>query len=234
MTMDIRLHYQEMGSGPVMLLLHGNGENSDYFVHQMRAFSERYRVLALDTRGHGQSPRGDAPFTIAQFAEDLHDWMDEMGIEQAVLLGFSDGANTALCFALQYPDRVERLILNGGNLNAAGVKPRVQLPIEWGYRCAALFAGRSAAARRKQEFLGLMVKGYDLSFEDLKAIRMPVLVIAGTRDMIRTAHTRAIAAAIPGARLVFLPGGHFVANRCPSAFNRAVLDFCGANECETN
>lgn len=223
--MDIRLYHREMGSGPALLLLHGNGESSEYFVHQMRAFSGRYRVLAIDTRGHGQSPRGTAPFTVAQFAEDLHDWMDETGLDRAVLLGFSDGANTALRFALRYPDRVERLILNGGNLTAAGVKTCVQLPIEWGYRCAGLFAGRSPAARRRQELLGLMVKGYDLSFEDLKAVRAPTLVIAGTRDMIRTSHTRAIAAAIPGARLVLLPGGHFVAGRSPAAFNRAVLNF---------
>lgn len=61
-----------------MILLHGNGEDGSYFAHQMDYFSRNYRVIVVDTRGHGQSPRGTAPFTIAQFAEDLHDFMDEL------------------------------------------------------------------------------------------------------------------------------------------------------------
>ena len=74
--MEIKLHYQEKGEGEPMILLHGNEEDGSYFAHQMDYFSRNYRVIVVDTRGHGQSPRGTAPFTIAQFAEDLHDlWM---------------------------------------------------------------------------------------------------------------------------------------------------------------
>lgn len=71
--------------------------------------------------------------------------MDAQGIDRASILGFSDGGNIALVFALQHPERVNRLILNGANLNARGVKPSVQLPIELGYRIARVFA---PAARR--------------------------------------------------------------------------------------
>ena len=77
---DIKLHYEEKGAGTTLILLHGNGEDGSYFVHQMDYFSERYRVIALDTRGHGKSPRGDKPFTIRQFAEDLRAFLDEQGI----------------------------------------------------------------------------------------------------------------------------------------------------------
>ena len=110
--MDIRLHYTEKGTGEPLILLHGNGENSGYFVHQIDFFSQKYRVIAVDTRGHGKSPRGKAPFGIRQFAEDLRDFMDELEIERANILGFSDGGNIAVTFALKYPQRVNRLILN--------------------------------------------------------------------------------------------------------------------------
>ena len=55
--MDIKLHYREKGSGEPLILLHGNGESSAYFIHQLNYFSKWYRVIAVDTRGHGFSPR---------------------------------------------------------------------------------------------------------------------------------------------------------------------------------
>jgi pimeloyl-ACP methyl ester carboxylesterase len=182
-------------------------------------------VYAPDTRGHGKTPRGDAPFTIRQFADDLLAFMDLHRIEKAHLLGFSDGGNIALIFAMRYPDRVDRLILDGANLDARGVKRSVQIPIEVGYRIARLFARKSESARLKAELLGLMVNDPDVRPEELTRIRAKTLVVAGTRDMIREDHTRLIAAGIPGSSLAFVEGDHFVANKCPEAFNRVVLDF---------
>lgn len=69
--MDISLYYSDKGESRPILLLHGNGEDSGYFKNQTEHFSGRYRVISVDTRGHGRSPRGTAPFTIEQFAEDL-------------------------------------------------------------------------------------------------------------------------------------------------------------------
>ena len=128
-NMDIRLHYTEKGSGEPLILLHGNGENGRYFVNQTDFFAEKYRVIAVDTRGHGQSPRGEAPFLIRQFAEDLAGFMDGLGIERANILGFSDGGNIAVTFALKYPQRVNRLILNGANIFPRGMKLHILLPI---------------------------------------------------------------------------------------------------------
>ena len=223
--MDIEHFYIEKGSGKAVILLHGNGESSDYFRGQIDEFSEQYRVYALDTRGHGRTPRGDMPFTIRQFAADLLGFMDAHQIGKAHLLGFSDGGNIAMVFAIQHPDRVDRLILNGANLNADGVKRSTQIPIEIGYRIAKSFAAKSDSARRNAEMLGLMVNDPNLSPEELAGIRAKTLVIAGTRDMIREAHTRMIAECIPDATLVFVKGNHFIANRQPKEFNRAVLDF---------
>lgn len=225
--MDISLNYLEKGQGKPLILLHGNGEDNSYFVYQVAYFSRFYRVMAIDTRGHGQSPRGTAPFSIQQFAEDLRGFLDQHEIPKAHILGFSDGGNIALTFALHYPERVDRLILNGANLFPAGVKPTVQLPIVLGYHTASLFAKRSPKAKENAALLGLMVKEPNIRPEELNGLTVPTLVIAGTKDMIRESHTRLIARSLPNARLVLLPGDHFIANKEPAVFNRAVRDFLG-------
>ena len=223
--MDIELYYQEAGSGEPLILLHGNGENGGYFQNQIACFQSRYRVFALDTRGHGKSPRGDAPFTIAQFACDLYDFMVEHQITKAVILGFSDGANIAMRFAMNHPDMVRALILNGGNLDPAGVKRTTQIPIELGYKIARKFAEKSLEARENAEMLGLMVNEPHIKPSELRQLTMPTLVICGTRDMIKESHTREIAENLPNAKLTILPGNHFIANKRPAEFNQAVDDF---------
>lgn len=223
--MDIELFYIERGAGFPLVLLHGNGESSDYFKAQIEAFSAHYRVIAIDTRGHGHSPRGSLPFTLTQFAEDLKAFMDIHGIAKAHILGFSDGANIALLFALRYPKMVEKLILNGADLSPKGVKLSVQIPIVIGYALVSVISlfGRKAIA--KKEMLGLMVTQPDIQPGALSALAMPVLVIAGTRDMIKDKHTRLIAASIPNSQLQIIDGDHFIAARHSEQFNEILLKY---------
>ena len=223
--MDIENFYIEKGQGEPLILLHGNGENVDYFVGQTDVFAQYYHVYALDTRGHGKTPRGEAPFSIRQFADDLLAFMDAHGIDKAHILGFSDGGNIAMIFAMKYPERVLRLILNGANLDAKGVKPSIQIPIEIGWRFAKMFAKKSAEARLHAETLGLMVNDPNVRPEELSAITAKTLVIAGTKDMIKESQTRLIASNIRDSQLVILEGNHFIANKHPEAFNRVVLAF---------
>lgn len=223
--MDIKLNYTEKGQGKPLILLHGNGENYGYFANQIDYFAEKYRVIALDTRGHGESPRGNAPFTIRQFADDLYEFMNEKQIEKAHILGFSDGGNIALCFALKYPERVDRLILNGANLDGRGVKAHIQLPIIIGYHFAKLFSNKNEEARKNSEMLGLMVNDPKIKKEELHRLKMKTLVIAGNKDMIKTSHARLIAKNIRGCELVIMDGDHFIANKCPEKFNSTVAAF---------
>ena len=223
--MDVQLNFIEQGQGQPMVLLHGNGEDSSYFVQQIAHFSKGYWVIAIDTRGHGQSPRGEKPFAIKQFAEDLKDFLDARNIAKAVILGFSDGGNIALEFALKYPERVEKLILNGANLFPSGVKPLYQWPIEVGYRIAKLFSNKSEKAKQNAEMLGLMVNEPHIDPSELSRLTMPVLVVAGTKDMIKESHTRLIYKSLPNAQLTFVEGDHFVANKNAEAFNKVVTDF---------
>ena len=222
---DIQLHYIEQGQGQPLILLHGNGESCDYFEHQIPCFSKDYRVIAIDTRGHGKSPRGEKPFTIKQFAEDLNDFMDAKGITKANILGFSDGGNIALTFALKYPERIEKLILNGANLFPSGVKPLYQWPIEIGYRMAKLFANKDEKAKKNAEMLGLMVNEPHIEPSELARLTMPVLVIAGKKDMIKESHTRLIYKSLPDAQMNIIEGDHFIANKNYEAFNRVVERF---------
>ena len=223
--MDIKHYYIEKGQGEALILLHGNGENCSYFQGQIDEFSKLYHVFAIDTRGHGRTPRGKQPFTIRQFADDLLCFMDDHQIKKAHLLGFSDGGNIAMVFAIQHPQRVNRLILNGANLYAEGVKRTTQLPIEIGYFIASKFAKKSDSARLNAEMLGLMVNDPNVSPGELAGIQAKTLVIAGTHDMIRKDHTQLIADSIPAAQLIFIKGDHFIANKHPGEFNQAVLRF---------
>ena len=223
--MDIQLHCIEQGQGQPLILLHGNGESCDYFEHQIPCFSKDYRVIAIDTRGHGKSPRGEKPFTIKQFAEDLYDFMDAKGITKANILGFSDGGNIALEFALKHLERIEKLILNGANLFPSGVKPLYQWPIEIGYRMAKLFANKDEKAKKNAEMLGLMVNEPHIEPSELARLTMPVLVIAGKKDMIKESHTRLIYKSLPDAQMNIMEGDHFIANKNYEAFNRVVERF---------
>ncbi len=223
--MSIALYYEEKGIKEPFILLHGNGEDGSYFKNQLDYFSDRYRVIALDTRGHGKSPRGTKPFTIEQFSCDLYDFMADLEISNAVILGFSDGANIAMKFAIKYPDKVKALILNGGNLNPKGVKRATQIPIEIGYKIAKHFAKKSPAAKKNAEILGLMVNEPHIALDELSKITAPTLVICGKHDMIKESHTKEIAKHIPNAKLSIMEGNHFIANKKYIPFNKEVESF---------
>ena len=90
---------------------------------------------------------------------------------------------------------------------------------------ASLAARWSAAGRKNAEMLGLMVNDPNIDPEELAALHVRTLVIAGTRDMILRAHTRLLYESLPDADLVFVEGDHFVADKNPEAFNRAVEAF---------
>ena len=218
--MDIDLYYEEAGSGQPLILLHGNGEDHSYFAGQFDFFAGSFHAFAIDTRGHGSSPRGTAPFTLDQFADDLIDFMDVHGIARAHVLGFSDGANIAMLCALKNPERFLSLVLNGGNLFPEGLTDQVNAEIADEYKQAL-----AAENEQQLELLRLMIDEPHIDPAELAALDMPVLVIAGTDDMIREEHTRLIAESIPRARLCFIEGSHFVAAENPNEFNRAVVDF---------
>jgi pimeloyl-ACP methyl ester carboxylesterase len=219
----ISLAYKKAGEGKPLILLHGNGGSSADFALQTNYFSGFREVISVDTRGHGNSPRGGAPMSFPQFAKDILAFLDEQEIEKADIIGFSDEANTAILFAAENPKRVGKLILCGACTSPKAVKRSVQIPIEIGYWIASRF--KNPKARKNAEILGLMVNDFGISEEHLRQIQAETLVLAGTKDMIRESHTKMIAETIPQAKLMFLEGDHFLPMKRANAFNRAVEEF---------
>lgn len=223
--MNIKLHYTDCGEGEVLILLHGNNEENSIFIHQIAYFSKKYRVIAIDTRGHGKSPRGTKPFTIRQFAEDLYEFMNEHEIKKAHILGFSDGGNIAIIFALRYPEMVGRLILNGANLTEDGIVKEAQVEIQKEYREACEKAKKDRSAIRDMELLGLMVNDPNIDSEELVNIKAKTLVLTGMDDLILPEHSALIAEKIPDAKWVSIPGDHWIANKYFKDFNKVVDEF---------
>ncbi len=223
--MPFGLYYTEKGFGTPLVLLHGNGENGEYFKNQIDYFAKKYRVIAVDTRGHGKSPRGNKPFRLETFADDLKSFLDENNLKRVNLLGFSDGGNIAIIFTLKYPDYVNKLAVNGANLFPSGLKAGFLLPVKLLYGLFYFPARFNKKVKRRLELLALMAKEPDILPEQLNDIKCPVLVMAGTRDLIKEKHTRLIAGSVPNSRLCFLKGDHSIAKTNSLEYNKTVEKF---------
>jgi pimeloyl-ACP methyl ester carboxylesterase len=110
-TGEIKLFVSTAGEGPALMFLHGLGWNHQLWDAAFSRYSDRYRVIAGDTRGHGHSEQPDGPYSIPIFAEDWLAVLDQMGIEQAILVGFSQGGMVAMQMAIQQPERFPALVL---------------------------------------------------------------------------------------------------------------------------
>ncbi|MBV8349857.1 MAG: alpha/beta fold hydrolase, partial [Mycolicibacterium sp.] len=116
-----RVAYRDVGHGPAMLLIHGMAGSSRTWRAVLPRLSMHYRVLAPDLVGHGLSgkPRGD--YSLGAFAVWLRDFLDELEIDRATLVGQSLGGGVAMQFVHQHPDYVERLVL----ISSGGLGPEV-------------------------------------------------------------------------------------------------------------
>lgn len=229
--MDIKLFYTDNGCEGEkcpMILLHGNGGNASSFFYVVDHFIKKRRVITLDTRGHGRSPKGDKPFTLKQFAEDLRDFMDEMQIDKADIIGYSDGGNIAMLFALKYPERVSSMVLNGANMFPSGLEDRDLKWIMGSYKKAKKALRRNPQnekAREQYDLMSLMVKEPSITAEQLSELDIPTLVLVGSRDAIKPEHTKLIADSIKGARLAIVNGGHNIVKTNSEDYINALEDF---------
>lgn len=106
----MQLHYQTLGQGQPLVLLHGLFGSGDNWGTVARHFSQHYQVISVDLRNHGRSPHSDS-HTYTDMADDLLELCDALGLERIHLLGHSMGGKVAMQFATQHPDRVEKLIV---------------------------------------------------------------------------------------------------------------------------
>ncbi len=232
----IKLYHAEIGAGPPVLLLHGGLANSDYLANQARALAQSYRVIVVDSRGHGRSTRDQRPFGYDLMADDVVALLDTLKIDKAAIIGWSDGGIIGLDIAMRHPERVTRVFAFGANTSKSGLKDDFDKnPTFAAYmaRAGQEYAKLSATPKEYAAFQEQIGKMWDSepnwTDAQLRAIRTPVWVVDGEHDEgIKWEHTDHIAATIPGARLLILADtSHFAFLQDPVTFNAAILSFLG-------
>ena len=216
---------EQTGTGRPLVLLHGNGETHRVFDRMVPLLAPRHRLVALDSRGHGRSPRGDGPLTIARMADDVDAALGTLGLDGVDVLGFSDGGNIALELAVRHPGRAGSLVVVGANLFPEGLKATSLAPMRAAH-AALRTAGRVLPwVRGAAERWALMTDDPHIDPADLARVDVPALVV-GRRDVVRPAHTRLIAGSLPQARLATVEhAGHMLPVTRPQQLARIVEGF---------
>ena len=213
-------------NAPALVLLHGNGEDLHIFDSQIRYFSQYFRTIAIDTRGHGKSTRGEDSFTFHTFANDLIDVFEALQIDKAHIIGFSDGAITALHLALTKPELVSSMVLLGANYNLKGLRLIPRMQIRFVYACLSIASLFSGKMRKRKEIWSLMVNQPNLTVEELSRITAPTLIVTGENDMVSQRHNDEMHRTIAGSQRLIIPNGnHFWMFKQPEVLNRCVMAF---------
>jgi len=246
------LSYAMEGAGEPLLLLHGLGSCREDWLMQVPAFATRYCVITADMRGHGRSGKPPGPYSVPMMAADVIGLLDALGVAAAHLVGLSMGGMIGLQLALDYPQRVRRLVVvnSGPSLVPRTLAERAQV-------ARRLALARLAGPARTGRFLSkrLFPKPQQAPLRDLMIARWaendraaylaamraligwsvldrigtlncPTLIISGDRDYLPLAAKREYTARIPGARLVIIEdSGHATPIDQAERFNAAVLAF---------
>ncbi|HZZ06053.1 alpha/beta hydrolase [Paraburkholderia sp.] len=226
--------YASYGTGAPVILLHGGLGHSGNWGYQVPALvAAGHRVVAVDSRGHGRSTRDARPYMYELMASDVLAVMDTLQLDQAAMVGWSDGACVALVLGIQAPERVAGVFFFGCNMDPTGTTEFVPTPII--DRCfgrhAKDYAQLSATPADFDAFVGavseMMRTQPNYSAHDLAGIRVPVAIVQSEHDeFIKPEHAEYLARSIPGAALTLLPGvSHFAPLQRPAHFNRVMLAF---------
>ena len=131
----IKMYYEIYGQGKPLVLLHGNSASISSFEKQIPALSKNFKVIAIDSRGQGNSTEDGKKFTYELFAEDTKALLDKLGLDSVDVLGWSDGGNIGLIMAMRYPKKVKCLAVMGANLfnNDSSVKAWVNIELKKQY-----------------------------------------------------------------------------------------------------
>ena len=252
-----QIYWDEQGKGEPVLLIMGLGYPS-YLWHRTRpTLNERYRTIALDNRGSGQSDATPGPYSIPLMASDAAAALDAAGMQNAHVFGLSMGGMIAQEFALQYPARVRSLILGctaAGGPSAVRAEKRVTDVLTgsaMGFE-AMTQAMRpfvydvSTPADRIEEDLVIRRKWFPRpeaymaqlqaifaweAYSRLEKITAPTLVIHGETDqLVPAGNGKLIASRVAGSKLVMLPhASHIFTTDQPEASRKAVIEFLGAH-----
>jgi pimeloyl-ACP methyl ester carboxylesterase len=231
-----RIRYATYGSGSPVILLHGGLGHSGNWGYQVPALvGSGYRAVLIDSRGHGRSSRDARPFSYDLMAGDVLAVMNALHLQKACLVGWSDGACTALILAAKAPSRVAGVFFFACNMDPSGVKPFEATDTL--NRCFGRhtkdYAELSATPGDFKDFVAavtLMQQTQpNYSANDLARISVPVVIVQSEHDeFIKREHAEYLARSIPNAEFVLLPGvSHFAPLQRPEQFNGVMLGFIG-------
>jgi 3-oxoadipate enol-lactonase len=249
-----RIYWDEQGQGEPILLIMGLAYPSQMWYRTRPLLASRYRTLALDNRGIGQSDVPQGPYAIAVMASDAAAVLDAAGIDTAHVFGVSMGGMIAQEFALRYPARVRSLILGctaAGGPTAVRAEPeaiqmlmsRAKMSPEQAAEAAVPFIYDPVTPRERiDEDLAIRrpwfpsPEGYAAQLQGILAwevysrlcqIVAPTLVIHGESDrLVPPGNANLIAERIPGAKLVMIPrANHLFFTDQPEVAHRTIMDF---------
>ncbi len=240
----VKIYYEDHGEGPAMLLSHGYNSSSRMWKGQVEAFSDRYRVITWDMRGHAMSDSPEDPslYSEAHTVGDMRAILGECGVARAVIGGLSLGGFMSLAFNLAHPEMVRALMLfdtgpgyrndearagwnrtsirRAERLEERGIEVPENASAEVRVSQHRSAAGLAKAAR------GMLAQFDSRVIESLPGITVPTLVLVGADDQPFLAATDYMAAKIPGAKKAVIPdAGHAANMDQPEAFNAAVAEF---------
>jgi pimeloyl-ACP methyl ester carboxylesterase len=229
----IKIWYAVFGHGPPVILLHGGLANADYWGELVPALAAHYRVVVMDSRGHGRSFRDARPYGYDLMASDVLGLMDFLKIDRAALVGWSDGAIIGLDIAIHHPERLSKLFAFAANSDPGGVKDVDQSPVFTAFiaRARKEYQKLSPTPTQYDSFLAQITKMWQTqphwTAADLAGIKVPTWIVDADHDeAIKRDNTLFMADNIPNSGLLIEPQvSHFAFLQDPEQFNAAVLHF---------
>jgi len=229
----IKIWYASFGEGDPVILLHGGLANSDYWGHQVRALQSHYRVIVMDSRGHGRSTRNEQPYGYDLMADDVIGLMDFLKIPKAAIVGWSDGAIIGLDIAQRHPERLSKLFAFAANSDPSGVADIGNSPVFNAFtdRAGKEYEAISPTRGEYKAFVAQITKMWatqpNWADDDLQKITTPVWIVDGDHDeAIKRENTEFMAANIPGAGLLLQPQvSHFSFLQDPEQFSTDLAHF---------
>ncbi|HTR85516.1 MAG TPA: alpha/beta hydrolase [Reyranella sp.] len=225
--------YATFGNGPPVILLHGGLANSNYWGHQIPVLAQKYRVIVIDSRGHGRSTRSAEPYGYDLMASDVLGVMDHLHLPKAAIVGWSDGAIIGLDIAINHPERVSRLFAFAANSDPSGVKDVDKSPVFQKFiaRAEKEYEALSATPKDYKRFLGEISHMWESqphwTVADLGKIKVPTWIVDADHDeAIKRENTELMAGAVPNAGLLLQPEvSHFSMLQAPEQFTADVMRF---------
>ena len=229
----IRIWYASFGRGEPVFLLHGGLANSNYWGNQVPALARHYRIVVMDSRGHGRSSHDDRPYGYDLMASDVLGLMDFLKVPRTAIVGWSDGAIIGLDIALHHSERLTKLFAFAANSDPSGVADIAHSPVFNAYiaRAEKEYTALSPTPRQYTPFLAQISKMWEtqpnFSAEQLHGISVPTWIVDADHDeAIKRENTEFMANAIPNAGLLIQPWvSHFSFLQDPPQFTSDVLHF---------